>query len=175
MGARLYSEAPQVHCARIGLIRHDSVHSKSLLWIRGPVESTDESNVWRTKTQLHRQAGPVSGLHRRLHPRSQPAARRTRNTDLLRRHPALSAPDDPHSRTRTSDPSSTRRPTQHRSSRAAPRHPRLGSQPPTCQNFCDEELAQGTLLQCWAATLFHAWADSSDLVHKSHDMVGLNL
>src|SRR5262245_43068690 len=27
MGARLYSEAPQVHCARIGLIRRDSVHS----------------------------------------------------------------------------------------------------------------------------------------------------
>ena len=44
------------------------------LRVGGPVESTDESNVWRTEAQLHAQAGPVSGLHRRLYARP-PAGR----------------------------------------------------------------------------------------------------
>src|SRR6478672_8169439 len=111
------------------------------LLVGGPVESTDESNVWRATIQFHVQARPVSGLHRRLHPRPLPAPRRTRNAALLRRDPALSPPDDSHPRTRWPHPPPTRCPAQHRGSGSSRGPARPGRKHPTSQILCAEVLA----------------------------------
>src|SRR5262249_56236481 len=52
------------------------------LLVGDPVESTDESNVWQAQNPFHAQAGPIPGLHRRLHARPSAAPPRTRDEVL---------------------------------------------------------------------------------------------
>src|SRR5262249_49757412 len=110
------------------------------LLIRGAGESIDESNVWRTTTALHAQAGTVSGLHRRLHARQPQAARRSRHPAPLRRHSAIRPSDDSYARARRPDPAPTQRTTQYRGARAARALTRLGISGSTSQNLCAEVL-----------------------------------
>src|SRR5271165_1118435 len=106
---------------------HTITYVHRRLLFGGAVESTDESNVWRTQTRLHAHPRAVSRLHRRLHARQPEAARRSRHPAPLWRHPAFRPPDDSRPRMLGPHPPPTRRATQHQGARATAPATRLGN------------------------------------------------
>ena len=133
------SEAPKFIALVLG--QHDTIAyiHRSLL-VGGPVELTDESNVWQARTQLHTQARPVSGLHRRLHARQSQTARRMGDAATLRRDAAIRPPDDSRPGTSRLHSPPTRSTAQHRGPRPTREPTRLASLHPTGQNLCAEVL-----------------------------------
>src|SRR4051812_15524041 len=91
------------------------------------------------REKLHREAGAILGLHRRLYPRPRPSPGRDRHAAPFPAHPAFRAPDGPHAGAPRPYPPPARRRAQHR---GAPRPPRLARSPspPTSQIHCAEEL-----------------------------------
>ena len=112
------------------------------LRVGGPDELTVESNVWRPPTRLHAQAGPVSGVHRRLCALTSAPAGRSRYATVLRRHPAFGPPDDSHPRTRRSNSTPTGRATKRRGPRPSRGPTRLAGSTPTGHNLCAEVLVE---------------------------------
>src|SRR4051794_26435048 len=94
--------------------------------------------------QVHREAGAILGLHRRLYPRPRPSPGRDRHAAPFPAHPAFRAPDGPHAGAPRPYPPPARRRAQHR---GAPRPPRLARSPspPTSQIHCAEELVRDVL------------------------------
>src|SRR3954454_3882989 len=93
------------------------------------------------REKLHREAGAILRLHRRLYPRPRPSPGRDRHAAPFPAHPAFRAPDGPHAGAPRPYPPPARRRAQHR---GAPRPPRLARSPspPTSQIHCAEELAE---------------------------------
>jgi hypothetical protein len=143
---RLPPAAPPQKCQKLvafvlGQLDTMAYIHRSLL-VGDPDESTDEANVWQRQTQLHAQAGPISGLHRCVHACEPTAPRRMGDATALRRDPAFGPPDDPHPRTRRPRPTSTRRAAQHRGSRSPEHLPILQAHMQSVKNLGDEGLAQ---------------------------------
>src|SRR4051812_2756693 len=91
------------------------------------------------REKLHRAAGAILGLHRRLYPRPRPSPGRDRHAAPFPAQPAFRAPDGPHAGApRPHPPPATRR-AQHR---GAPRPRRLARSPSpaTSQIHCAQEL-----------------------------------
>ena len=88
-----------------------------------------------TRPRLHAQAGPVSGLHRRLYTGASATSVRSRYATPLRRHPAFGAPDDSHPRTRRPHSTPARHAAQHRGPRSSGRPTRVGASDPTIKNM----------------------------------------
>src|SRR3954452_12223997 len=88
------------------------------------------------REKLHRAAGAILGLHRRLYPRPRPSPGRDRHAAPFPAQPAFRAPDGPHAGAPRPHPAPARRRPQHR---GAPRPPRLArsASPPI---HCAEEL-----------------------------------
>src|SRR3954464_11731703 len=91
------------------------------------------------REKLHREAGAILGLHRRLYPRLRTSPGRDRHAAPFPAQPAFRAPDGPHAGAPRPHPPPARRRAQHR---GAPRPRRLACSPlpPTGQILCAEEL-----------------------------------
>ena len=115
-----------------GLAQFDPItYIHSDLLVGGPDESTNESKIRRRsqlqRSQLHRKARPVSGLHLHLFAHVPTPARRDRHAAPLSGQPALGPPDDRDARTKWPHPPSTRRRPKHPNPRGSgrPAHPKL--------------------------------------------------
>src|SRR5215207_1340662 len=89
--------------------------------------------------KLHREAGSVLGLHRRLHTRQRPAPGRDRHAAPFRGQPAIRAPDGAHAGASRPDPPPARGGAQHRGA-TRPGRPARPSPPSTAQILCAEKL-----------------------------------
>src|SRR4051812_24472606 len=101
------------------------------------------------REKLHREAGAILGLHRRLYPRPRPSPGRDRHAAPFPAQPAFRAPHGPHAGAPRPHPPSARRRAQHR---GAPRPRRLARPPPppTSQILCAEELVAASAGDAWA-------------------------
>src|SRR6185503_11685748 len=91
--------------------------------------------------ELHREAGSIPGLHRRLHPRPRPSPGRDRNAAPLPGQSALRAPDGAHAGASRPDPPPAGGAAQHRGA-PRPRRPARPMPSRTRQILCAEELGR---------------------------------
>jgi DNA-binding MarR family transcriptional regulator len=113
-----------------------SWRSNSRQLLTKPEQLRCRSNVSQAQSQPHALAGPVSGLHRRLHACASAAARRRD----IQRHFGLTPPSV-HHMILTLERAGLIRRSQHRGPRLPRGSARLASPHPTGQDLCAEVLA----------------------------------